>query len=79
MRRVHHRPVRALRPDGQRAPPTAQWHFRHIEFFHDHIRIERMFFDGRPDLIDGCLNVDRSRPGLGLELKRADAEPYQVA
>ncbi len=57
---------------------TAQWHFRHIEFFHDHVRIERMLFDGRPDLVDGCLVPDRSRPGLGLELKRADAKQYQV-
>ncbi|MBW3603478.1 MAG: mandelate racemase [Actinobacteria bacterium] len=58
---------------------AAQWHFRHIEYFHDHVRIERMLFDGRPELVDGCLVVDRSRPGIGLELKRADAEQYRVA
>lgn len=57
---------------------AAQWHFRHIEFFHDHARIERMLFDGRPDLVDGCLVPDRSRPGLGLELRRSDAAQYQV-
>jgi L-alanine-DL-glutamate epimerase-like enolase superfamily enzyme len=49
---------------------------RHLEYFHDHVRIERMLFDGvlAPD--GGCLRPDRSRPGLGLELKRADAERY---
>jgi L-alanine-DL-glutamate epimerase-like enolase superfamily enzyme len=49
---------------------------RHLEYFHDHVRIERMLFDGvlAPD--SGHLRPDRSRPGLGLELKRADAERY---
>ncbi len=51
---------------------------RHIEYFHDHIRIERMFFDGVPAVVDGCMAPDLTRPGIGLELKRADAEPYRV-
>jgi hypothetical protein len=33
-----------------------------------------MLFDGLPKLIKGELHPDLSRPGLGLELKRADAE-----
>ena len=49
---------------------------RHIEWFHDHARIERMLFDGAPQPRDGCLVPDRSRPGLGLEFKRADAARY---
>jgi hypothetical protein len=48
--------------------------FRNLEYFHDHARIERMFFDGFPRLVDGELRPDLSRPGIGLELKRADAE-----
>jgi L-alanine-DL-glutamate epimerase-like enolase superfamily enzyme len=52
--------------------------FRHLELFHDHARIERMLFDGALEPIDGCLLPDRSRPGLGLELKRADAERYAI-
>ena len=48
----------------------------HLEYFHDHVRIERMLFDGTLDPEGGCLVPDRSRPGLGLELKRADAEEY---
>jgi L-alanine-DL-glutamate epimerase-like enolase superfamily enzyme len=49
---------------------------RHVEWFHDHVRIERMFFDGFLEPRDGMLRPDRSRPGLGVEFKRADAEPY---
>ena len=49
---------------------------RHLEYFHDHVRVEAMLFDGVPELEDGALRPDRSRPGLGLELKRADAERY---
>jgi L-alanine-DL-glutamate epimerase-like enolase superfamily enzyme len=47
---------------------------RHLEWFHDHVRIERMLFDGAPVPRDGCVAPDPQRPGLGLELKAADAE-----
>jgi L-alanine-DL-glutamate epimerase-like enolase superfamily enzyme len=55
---------------------TAQ--FRHLEYFHDHARIENMLFDGvlRPE--GGALRPDRSRPGLGLEFKHKDAEKFKV-
>jgi L-alanine-DL-glutamate epimerase-like enolase superfamily enzyme len=51
---------------------------RHLEYFHDHVRVEGMLFDGvvRPE--EGRLSPDRSRPGNGLELKRADAERFSV-
>lgn len=49
---------------------------RHLEYFHDHVRIERMFFDGLPQLVNGALYPDLARPGIGLELKRADAEKF---
>src|SRR5581483_9625336 len=42
--------------------------FKNLEYFHDHVRIERMFFEGLPQLVDGELRPDLSRPGLGLEL-----------
>ena len=43
--------------------------FRHVEYFHDHVRVERMLFDGVLEPEDGALRPDRSRPGHGLELK----------
>jgi L-alanine-DL-glutamate epimerase-like enolase superfamily enzyme len=51
---------------------------RHMEYFFDHVRIERIFFDGALEPEDGTLACDLSRPGIGLELKRADAERYAV-
>jgi L-alanine-DL-glutamate epimerase-like enolase superfamily enzyme len=46
---------------------------RHLEYFHDHVRIEGMVFDGVPEPENGVLRPDRSRPGNGLELRRKDA------
>lgn len=51
---------------------------RHAEYFIDHVRIERNFFDGAIEPHEGALQPDLSRPGLGLEFKRADAERYAV-
>jgi len=50
----------------------------HVEYFHDHARIEQMLFDGAPEPDGGVLRPDPRRPGLGLELKRADAERWKV-
>ena len=49
---------------------------RHLEYFHDHVRVERMLFDGVLEPTGGELRPDRSRAGHGLELRRADAERY---
>ncbi len=50
---------------------------RHVEYFHDHQRIENMFFDGALPPVEGMLTPDPGRPGLGLELRGADAERYR--
>lgn len=50
----------------------------HLEYFSDHVRIERLLFDGLPSPETGILKPDLSRPGLGLELRRGDAEAYAV-
>ncbi len=50
----------------------------HCEYFFDHYRIEGMLFEGVLDPVEGRLTPDRSRPGLGLELRRDEAERYQV-
>jgi L-alanine-DL-glutamate epimerase-like enolase superfamily enzyme len=57
-------------------PALALQRFVHIEYFHDHTRIEDMLFDGVVAPRDGALHPDLGRPGMGLELKRAEAERY---
>jgi len=52
--------------------------FRHLEYFHDHQRIEHLLFDGAPTPEGGALRPDPTRPGLGLDLKRQDAARYMV-
>lgn len=49
---------------------------RHLEYFHDHARIERLVFDGALDPSGGHLTPDPSRPGLGVEFREADAAPF---
>lgn len=50
---------------------------RHIEHFHDHVRIERLIFDGLPEPRKSRLFPDLQRPGLGLELRESDAARYE--
>jgi L-alanine-DL-glutamate epimerase-like enolase superfamily enzyme len=57
-------------------PAIALGQFVHLEYFHDHVRIEQMLFDGVVEPVDGDLVPDLERPGIGLELKRSEAERY---
>ena len=70
-------------PLSAHCAPTLHMHvacsipgFRHIEYFHDHARIEQMFFDGFIPASNGELRPDRSRPGLGILLKREDVKRF---
>jgi L-alanine-DL-glutamate epimerase-like enolase superfamily enzyme len=70
-------------PLSAHCAPTLHMHIgcavqnlRHIEYFHDHVRIEQMLFDGFIAAQDGRLQPDRSAPGLGLIFKRQDAKRY---
>jgi L-alanine-DL-glutamate epimerase-like enolase superfamily enzyme len=49
-----------------------------VEYFHDHVRIEKMFFDGAISAQHGNLQPDHTRRGFGLELKQSDAAPFKV-
>ncbi|HZX96398.1 MAG TPA: enolase C-terminal domain-like protein [Myxococcales bacterium] len=49
---------------------------RHIEWFLDHQRIERMLFEGAPEPDRGVLRPDLSRAGLGVTFRREDAERF---
>lgn len=51
----------------------------HVEYFYDHARIEHMLFDGTLEPVNGLLRPDTSRPGLGLDFKRQDAERWKQA
>jgi L-alanine-DL-glutamate epimerase-like enolase superfamily enzyme len=52
---------------------------RHIEWFHDHVRVERLLFDGTLDPVDGYLQPNRDRPGHGLTLKTDGPDQYRIA
>jgi L-alanine-DL-glutamate epimerase-like enolase superfamily enzyme len=52
---------------------------RHVEYFHDHVRIEQMFFSGATTAHKkGFLQPDLSQPGLGLEFKEPDVAKFQI-
>jgi len=48
-----------------------------VEYFHDHQRIERLFFEGALDPAGGSLRPGLDRPGHGLALRDADTERYR--
>ncbi len=50
----------------------------HVEYFHDHARIEAMLFDGAIAPAAGSLRPDPDRPGLGIEFKAQDAQRYAI-
>jgi L-alanine-DL-glutamate epimerase-like enolase superfamily enzyme len=51
---------------------------RHVEYFHDHARIEHLLFDGALAPRGGALYPDLSRPGMGLDFKHSDAQKYAI-
>jgi len=76
--------ARGLQVSGHCAPnlhahvAAAVPNLRHLEYFHDHVRIESMVFDGALDPHGGALRPDPDRPGLGLRLKDRDADKFRV-
>ncbi len=50
--------------------------FRHLEWFHDHVRIEQRLFEGAPVPRGGIIRPDLSQPGHGLTFRHQDAERY---
>lgn len=71
-------------PMSAHCGPTAHMHLgcaarplRHVEYFHDHVRIESMLFDGFCTAEGGEMRPDLSRPGMGVEFKKGDAERYR--
>jgi L-alanine-DL-glutamate epimerase-like enolase superfamily enzyme len=77
---IHHLPLSAhCAPSLHMHVGCAAQRLRHVEYFHDHVRIEKMLFDGFGEQRGGAMSPDLSRPGLGLEFKSKDAERFHDA
>ena len=48
------------------------------EYFHDHVRIEQLLFDGAATVENGVIKPDLSRAGFGFEFKHKDAQDYKL-
>jgi L-alanine-DL-glutamate epimerase-like enolase superfamily enzyme len=76
---VHHRPLSThTAPQASVHAAAACLPLLHLEYFHDHVRVERLLFDGVLEPDHGRLVPDLDRPGHGLELKEADAAAFRV-
>jgi L-alanine-DL-glutamate epimerase-like enolase superfamily enzyme len=51
---------------------------RHVEYFHDHHRIETMLFDGALSPVGGSMMPELSRAGHGLSFRSAEAARYRT-
>jgi len=51
----------------------------HLEYFHDHTRLDPMLFDGVPSVASGLLHPEPGAVGHGMTLRRPDAERYRIA
>ncbi len=77
---AHHRQLSAHCAPNLHAHVAASIsNLRHLEYFHDHHRIETMLFDGTLLPEGGAVVPDRSRPGHGLSFREADAASYRTA
>jgi L-alanine-DL-glutamate epimerase-like enolase superfamily enzyme len=63
-------------PNLHAHPAAAIPNLRHLEYFYDHVRVERLLFEGTLEPEQGRLSPDRRRPGLGIQLRRGDAARY---
>ncbi len=77
---AHNLPVSAhCAPSLHAHAGVAVPNLRHVEYFHDHQRIEGLLFDGTLSPEGGTLTPDPGRPGLGMALRHADAERFRRA
>ncbi|MDG4801412.1 enolase C-terminal domain-like protein [Micromonospora sp. WMMD980] len=66
-------------PHQHLAVAAATPNLRHLEWFHDHVRIEAMLFDGAQPATGGAVPVQLDRPGNGLEFRAEQAQRFRVA
>ncbi len=60
-------------------PGATIGNLHHLEWFHDHVRTESMFFDGTRDPTGGAIGPDPGAPGLGLTQRNANIERYRIS
>jgi L-alanine-DL-glutamate epimerase-like enolase superfamily enzyme len=65
-------------PSLHAAVATATPNLRHIEWFHDHVRIDGLLFDGALDPYGGTITPRDDAPGIGVELRDADADRFRA-
>ena len=65
-------------PAAQRRGACAMPGLRHLDWFHDHVRIEQMLFEGAPAAHEGIIEPDDGRSGNGLLFKSRYAEAYAI-
>ncbi|WP_030667742.1 enolase C-terminal domain-like protein [Streptomyces sp. NRRL B-1347] len=65
-------------PHAHAAAAACVPNLRHVEWFHDHVRIESMFFDGVLDPTGGAVRPDGG-VGHGLALRSGEVQEYRVA
>jgi len=65
-------------PQAHLAVAAAVPNLRHAEWFHDHVRIEALAFDGARLATGGAVRLGSGSPGNGLTVRRRDLEPYRV-
>lgn len=58
---------------------AATLNLRHVEWFHDHTRIESLLFDGVFDPQGGTITPSRDAPGHGMTLCPNQARAYAIA
>ncbi|HEX5598956.1 MAG TPA: enolase C-terminal domain-like protein [Micromonosporaceae bacterium] len=77
---AHNLPVSAhCAPHQHLAVAAAVPNLRHLEWFHDHVRVESLLFDGAVAATGGAAPVNLDAPGHGLTFRAADAERFRVA
>lgn len=65
-------------PHAHAAAAASLPNLRHIEWFHDHVRIEDLFFDGALDPTGGTVHPTQG-VGHGLTLRTQEVAEYRVA
>ena len=66
-------------PNQHLAVAAAVPNLRHLEWFHDHVRIEQSLFDGAVSAPGGQAPVPVDTVGNGLSFRAEDAQRYRVA